>query len=168
MTRAAALVLLLAGLGLSACAGVDATDVSTGGVDAGAPAPLAGHDWFYDDGDGEAVLLYGLAESDDVWFDLSCRRGAGRLAFSRPAPAGAPERIALESGGATETYPARSASSDLHDGVILSASAPASDPVFVRFRQTGWLAVLDGEARRPMAPQPDSADRVARFFAFCG
>ena len=137
-------------------------------AEGGAPSPIAGHDWFFNSDGDEAALAYGLDESDDVWLGISCRRGGGRLQFQRPAAHDDPKVIALESGGETETYPARSEPSELHEGVFLISEASASDPVFQRFRRTGWLAVYGDGERSPMVPHPGSVDRIERFFAFCG
>jgi len=163
------LTLSLAGLALAACS---TTPVVTpiSGASSGAPAALVGYDWFYnaDPGADELSLSYGVAESDDVPMDLSCRPGSGALTLLRPVAHGMPARIIVESGGDTETYTARAEASPLHDGQFLTASAKAADPVFKRFRRVGWLAVLDGETRTMMAPHPGSAERVEQFFAACG
>jgi len=165
------LILSLAGLTLAACSTAPKTaSLAEGAASSGAPAAIAGYDWFYnaDRGADELSLSYGVAESDDVPMDLSCRPGTGALTLLRPVAHGMPERIMLESGGDTETYPAEAEPSPLHDGVFLTASAKTADPVFKRFRRVGWLAVLDGDARQMMAPHPGSSARVEQFFAACG
>lgn len=134
----------------------------------GAPSPIDGYDWFFHADGDEAGLTYGLDESDDVWLGISCRRGGGRLDLQRPAASDDPPVIALESGGETEVYPARSEPSELHEGVFLIGEAPTSDPVFQRFRRTGWLALYGEADRSAMVPHPGSIDRIERFFAFCG
>jgi len=132
------------------------------------PAPVADQDWFYYEDGGEARLVYGLAESDDLRLGLDCRDGSGRLTLSAVAGPDAQPELHLESGGETQRFTARSEPSQLHDGVFLTANAATREPVFQRFRQVSWIALwLDGE-RQAYAPHPGSASRIERFFSFCG
>lgn len=150
-------------LGAAACASVEPAPPT-----APALAPIPGYDWiFHTDGDA-ANLAFGVDESDDVWLALGCDRNSGRVRLTQPVPDGHPQVISLESGGDTETYPAASEESVLHEGVFLTAEAPAADPVFQRFRRMDWLAVYGPGYRHPMVPHPGSEDRIERFFAFCG
>lgn len=168
--RAPALIILTGlALGAAACTTVETpVEPAPGVVSTGAPAPVADHDWFYHRDGGEARLVYGLAESDDLRLGLDCAQGSGRLALSAVAGPDARPEILVEAGGETERFPAQSEPSQLHDGVFLTAEARADAPVFQRFRRVGWLALwLDGE-RQAYAPQPDSAPNIERFFAFCG
>lgn len=166
--------LCAAALGLSACAGVDGGSHALAPGAAGAPAPVAGFDWFPQGenapgGDNEAGLVFGEANTDNIWLGLSCRRGGGRLELLHPAGPGDPAVIRLESGGETESYPARAETSDMHDGADLTATASTRDPVFQRFRQVGWMAILgDGGERALMVPHPQTTPAIERFFAFCG
>lgn len=134
----------------------------------GAPLPVAGYDWFLNEDPDEPRLSYGLAQSDDVPLSLMCAPGSGKVGLSLAADQ-APNRraITLESGGDTETFPARVEAADMHDGVHLVATAPASHPVFQRFRRVGWLAVWNGDQRAMMAAQPGSEGRAARFLELC-
>lgn len=164
------LILLALGglaLGAAACAGPSTPLAPPAPTASGAPQPVEGHDWFLHEDDGTARLVYGLAESDDLRLALDCRRGSGQLELSAPGEAD-DRRIALESGGETEIFPARAEPSELHDGVFLTARAPADAPVFQRFRRLGWLAVWQGGERQAYAPHPGSAEGVERFFAYCG
>lgn len=137
-------------------------------VEAGAPQPLADHDWVYDDDEGDLHLTYGRDESDDVWLTLRCEPGSGTIGLDQyVAPAGARE-IALESGGDTETWPARPEADELNDGVYLVAEAEAGTPVFQRFRRLGWLAAYGPDWRAPMVARPGSLPGIERFFAACG
>lgn len=157
--------LSLAALTAAACASTPAPMDLTP-ADAGAPQPLAGHDWFLDDGD--TFLVYGRDETDDVWLSFSCLPGSGTVDIAQySAPEGA-DRIALESGGDTETWPASPEPDDLNDGVYLTAQASAREPVFLRFRSVGWLASWGTDGRVMMAAHPGSAPRIERFFAACG
>ncbi len=163
------ILILLTGLalGAAACATVEPAPVAPPPTVA-APAPIENHDWFFEIEEGHAGLAYGLDESDDVWLSLSCRHGSSRLELIRPVGNDHPLTISVESGGETETYRATSEPSELHDGVYLTAAASARDPVFQRFRQTGWMTVLGPEHRDAMVPQPASAAHIEQFFAFCG
>lgn len=157
--------LLLSVLTLGACATAPDAPAPTA---SGAPVPVAGYDWFlHEDGDA-ARLAYGLEESDDLRLGMDCRRGSGRLDLSATAPAGTRAEIYLESGGDTERFAAKSEPSELNDGIFLTAEARTNHPVFLRFRRLGWLALWRGDERQTYAPHPGSADRVERFFAFCG
>lgn len=149
---------------LSACA---PTATSLPAVSGAAPLPVAGYDWFLNEDDDEPRLSYGLAQSDDVPLSLMCAPGSGKIALALAADQIGKRAITLESGGETETYPARAEAADMHDGDHLIASARASDPVFQRFSRLGWLAVLAGEERWMMAAQPGSETRAARFLEIC-
>ena len=129
---------------------------------------MEGYDWILHEDDGEARLAYGVAESDDVRVALDCRRGSGRLALTALGGPDAEPTILIESGGETGRFAAASEEDLLHDGLILSAMAAVDAPVFQRFRRTGWLALWQEGEREAYAPQPGSADRIQRFFAFCG
>src|SRR5690606_24670603 len=96
-----------------------------------APLPVAGYDWFLNEDPDEPRLSYGLAQSDDVPLSLMCAPGSGKIGLSLAADR-TPQRLAvtLESGGDTETFPARVEEAVIHDGVHLVATAPASHPVF--------------------------------------
>lgn len=168
----APILFVLTGLafGAAACATVETPATAPPGSPeiVSAPAPIVNHDWFFGVDQGEAGLAYGLDESDDIWLSLTCRQGSGRLELLRPVGAEHPPLISLESGGETGTYPATSEPSELHEGVFLVAQAAAGDPVFRRFRQTGWLIVLGPDYRDAMVPHPASSPNIERFFAFCG
>lgn len=131
---------------------------------ASAPQPLEGHDWFLSLGDDRPGLMYGAENSDDVWLVLTCEPGASVITLTQPAIERHPIRV--ESGGDTETYPAETAPSDLHDH-LLTARAEKTDPVFQRFRRVGWLATWTDGQRAMMVPQPGSVGRIESFFAAC-
>ncbi|MNI02995.1 hypothetical protein D3C73_558870 [compost metagenome] len=133
----------------------------------GAPRPVDGYDWFLNEDPDEPRLSYGLAQSDEVPLSLRCAPGSGMIGLALALDQATGRGLTLESGGETETYPARPEAAEMHDGVQLVAKAAASDPVFQRFRRVGWLAVLDGETRWMMAAQPGSETRAARFLDLC-
>ncbi len=161
--------LLLSGLALTAAAcapvAVPAPTLLATGY---ATAPVASYDWYlHTDGD-EARLAYGLRDSDDLRLGLDCRRGSGRLALSALGETGAAREIGLESDGEVALFPATAEASELVDGVVLSATAPAAAPVFQRFQAVGWLAHRHGDDIHAYVAHPGSSTRIARFFAFCG
>jgi hypothetical protein len=148
---------------LSACAPAVAPMATSA-----APLPVAGYDWFLNDDPDEPRLSYGMAQSDDVPLSLMCAPGSGKIGLSL-ATDRAPQRpsLTVESGGDTETFPAQVEPSDMHDGLYLVATAPASHPVFQRFDRLGWLAVWNDDQRAVMAAQPGSESRAARFLEQC-
>lgn len=133
-----------------------------------APIPIEGYDWILHEDAGEARLAYGVAESDDLRIALDCRRNEGRVEVVALAAADAEPVIQLESGGETGTFAASAETDLIHDGLILSAAAPADEPVFRRFRQVAWLARWQDGEREIYAPHAGSEGRIDRFFAFCG
>jgi hypothetical protein len=156
-----------AALALSACAPTVSTRLVAASGN-GAPAPVAGYDWHLNEDADEASLSYGMAETDDVPLDLSCRPGSGALQILQTVAQGHPKTIALESGGDTGTYPAESEPSAMHDGLDLTAAARTTDPVFQRFRKLGWLATYGPDYRTPLAAQQGSDKQIDRFFVLCG
>lgn len=155
-------------LALAACNTTSSPSMGLSAASSGSPAPVEGYDWFlHQDGDN-ALLTYGVEESDDLRIGMECRKQSGRLALNAIAAEGSAPEIHIESGGDTERYPAEAEPSEVNDGLFLTAEAKAGDPVFQRFRRLGWLAVWEGEERHAYAPHPGSRDRVERFFAFCG
>jgi hypothetical protein len=156
----------LAALALSACAPTVTTNLVA--ASSGAPAPAPGYDWHFNEDAEEASLSYGMAETDDVPLDLSCRPGSGALQILQTVAEDHPKVIALESGGDTETYPAKAEPSAMHEGLDLTAVARTTDPVFLRFRKLGWLATYGPDYRTPLVAQHGSDKHIDRFFALCG
>lgn len=161
--------LLLSGLALTAaaCAPVAAPPPSLL-VPGYTAAPIANYDWHLHTEGEDASLAYGLRDSDDLRLGLNCQRSSGQLALSAVGDTGTVPEISLESGGEAALYPATAEASELVDGVILSATAPAAAPVFQRFQSLGWLAHRQADDIHPYVAHPGSTARIARFFAFCG
>lgn len=157
-----ALTVLMAG-----CATVSPDPATSNLASTGAPRPIDGHDWFFTAEGTDAKLAYGVADSDDLKLGMECVKGTGLLDLTASADDGAAPEIHIESGGDTERYVAAAEPAGVHDGLVLTAQAQADAPVFQRFRRLGWLAVWQGEDRQTYVPQPASADRIERFFAFC-
>ncbi|MFN3537899.1 MAG: hypothetical protein ACK4Y4_10665 [Brevundimonas sp.] len=132
------------------------------------PTPISGYDWHFNRNVDGAALAYGVAESDDVRLSLHCEQGLPGLMLYKDVETGAEPVIHLESGGETERFPAESQPSMLSDGVILSAPADPSHPVFQRFRRVGWIASWVGDRREAYATHPGSEAAVERFFSACG
>lgn len=150
---------------LAACA--TRPDAPAPVVEASAPAPIDGYDWFMHADEQEAMLAYGVANSDDLKLRLDCAPASGRLRLTTPA-AGSDREIFLESGGDAERYAAVAEPSGIHDGDLLIAEAAAADPVFLRFRRLGWIAAWHGDQREVYAAHPGSQKGVSDFFAACG
>ena len=126
---------LLALSALSACATNTPAPIN---VAAGpAPAPMPGYDWFLNRDGPEAILAYGVANSDEVKLHLRCQAGSGALELTAASEKPGRE-IHLESGGDTERYPAASEPAGVHDGELLTAQATTKDAVFQRFRRGLW------------------------------
>ena len=166
MRRAFWIAPALAALALTACAPTVTSNLVS--ASSGAPVATPGYDWHFNEDAEEASLSYGVAETDDVPLDLSCRPGSGALQILQTVAEGHPRVIALESGGDSETYPAKAEPSAMHDGLDLTAVARTTDPVFLRFRKLGWLAAYGPDYRTPFVAQPGSAGQIDRFFALCG
>lgn len=157
----------MAGLGLAACSTTAPTVEVEGAVASSAPLPQEGYDWHLNSDDSEISLAYGMADTDDVPLDLSCEAGSKSLNLLLNVEKGHPLRIDLESGGDTQTYRAMAEPSPMTDGVDLTATVRSDDPVFLRFRKLGWLAVHTGENRRPLVATPAALPQIARFFEIC-
>lgn len=163
----AGLCLLATGAVLSACMTTPvATNLTTAA--GGAPVPVEGYDWFLNEDGAATQLVYGLHESDDVRLTLACERADGKLEVSAHGPTGGAAEIHLESGGETERLRAKAEALEISEGDWLTATARTSDPVFQRFRQTGWIALWQGGERHAYAPHPASAGRIEQFFDRCG
>ncbi|MGV9010259.1 hypothetical protein [Brevundimonas sp.] len=167
MRRASLLSLTALTILMAGCATVSPDPDASGLASSGAPQPIEGHDWFFTADGTDARLAYGVADSDDLKLGLECVQGTGRLDLIASANDGAAPEIHIESGGDTERYTAQAEPAGVHDGLVLTARAQADAPVFQRFRRLGWLAVWQGTDRQTYVPQPASADRIERFFAFC-
>ncbi len=153
----------LAMLLLGACA----TPAVRAPTEAGAPAPVAGLDWFGHRDDADLSLAYGREASDELRLRLDCRAGSGTLSLTAPAH-GDERSLHLESGGDTERFPARAEPSGMGDGELLIAEGVAlNQPVFQRFRALGWIAAWRDETREVYVAQPGSAPAVTRFFQAC-
>lgn len=171
--RAATLsVTVSAALALAACAGPELPQpLGLNGTPVGetaAPMPIADHDWFLFDEDDEAYLLYGLADSDDIWLTLACRRGTARIQLARPADSDGKPSIYLESGGESEEFQGWIDPSELFEHGEVLAETSTGLVVFQRFRHLGWLALHDAAGRAVMVAHPQSRAGIETFFARCG
>ena len=154
---------------LAACASVETpTPEPWVRPESPAPTPIAGFDWHFNRHADGAALAYGVAESDDVRLSLHCETGTPGLMLYKDVEEGAAPVIHLESGGETERFPAEAQPSMLSDGVILSATADPSHPVFQRFRRVGWIASWVGDRREAYAAHAGSEAAVESFFSACG
>ena len=132
-----------------------------------APAPMPGYDWFLNRDGQEAILAYGVANSDEVKLHLLCQAGSGALELTAASEKPGRE-IHLESGGDTERYRASSEPAGVHDGELLTARATTKDPVFQRFRRLGWIASWSDDERHIYAAHPAAKAGIEQFFTVCG
>lgn len=158
---------LIALSALAACATNAPAPVANLEAASSAPAPMPGYDWFLNRDGQEAILAYGVANSDEVKLHLLCQAGSGALELT--AASDKPGReIHLESGGDTERYRASSEPAGVHDGELLTARATTKDPVFQRFRRLGWIASWSDEERHIYAAHPAAKAGIEQFFTVCG
>lgn len=158
---------LLALSALAACATNAPAPVANLEAGGPAPAPMPGYDWFLNRDGQEAILAYGIADSDEVKLHLLCQAGSGALELTAASEKPGRE-IHLESGGDTERYPAASEPAGVHDGELLTAQARTKDPVFQRFRRLGWIASWSDEERQIYAAHPAAKAEIEQFFTVCG
>lgn len=158
---------LLALSALAACATNAPAPVANLEAGGPAPAPMPGYDWFLNRDGQEAILAYGVANSDEVKLHLLCQAGSGALELTAASEKPGRE-IHLESGGDTERYPAASEPAGVHDGELLTAQARTKDPVFQRFRRLGWIASWSDEERQIYAAHPAAKAEIEQFFTVCG
>jgi hypothetical protein len=119
--------------------------------------------WFYSTEDGEAKLVYGVPESDNIAIMLDCRPGSGRVGAYRGG-LGPGEGIVLASGGRSVTLHGESGKDELSDGVYVDAETPSSTGVLQDFRRSGRISV-NGEA---LHATPAERAQIEQFFATCG
>ena len=102
---------LIAVSALAACATQAPMPAAGSAATASAPTPMPGYDWFLNTDGQEAMLAYGVANSDEVKLKLACQAGSSALELT--ASSDKPGReIYLESGGDTERYRAALAKVD--------------------------------------------------------
>lgn len=158
---------LIALSALAACATNAPTPAENLAAAGAAPAPMPGYDWFLNRDGQEAILAYGVANSDEVKLHLRCQAGSGALELTAASEKPGRE-IYLESGGDTERYAAASEPAGVHDGELLTAQAMTKDPVFQRFRRLGWIASWSDDERHMYAAHPPAKTGIEQFFAVCG
>ena len=158
---------LLALSALAACATNTPAPTANVAAAGSAPAPMPGYDWFLNRDGPEAILAYGVANSDEVKLHLRCQVGSGALELTAASEKPGRE-IHLESGGDTERYSAASEPAGVHDGELLTAQAKTKDPVFQRFRRLGWIASWSDEERHVYAAHPVAKAGIEQFFTVCG
>lgn len=164
--RSGLLTVLALSFAAAACATKPATPVVT--APSAAPVSAPGRDWrLIEDPGGEIRLAFGGEASDDLALALDCAPGSARLTLSGPAPDSARPEFSLESGGDTERYAAAAEPAGFADGLWLIGEAVSTDPVFLRFRRLGWLAIWRGDRREMLAGHDGALAGVERFFKVC-
>lgn len=160
MRRAARLLPALAALFfLGACA----TPVAS----AAAGDPADDYSWSMHADGNAAHLMFGVPDSDIVWFGMSCRTGSGRVQLTQyGSDSKADPRLLLASGGARQAIGVTREPNELHEETA-TAELKTSEPVLAAFRSTGRLGVTGAAADGYSAATSAERAEIARFFAAC-
>ena len=114
--------------------------------------------------DGEAKLVYGTPQSDDVALMLSCQPRSGQVSVSqgglRPG-----DGVTLVSGGRRTTFYGQAEPDQLAGGVFVTANTDVRQPVLAAFAAGGRLAV--GGERMPLYATEAERVQIGQFFATC-
>lgn len=131
-----------------------------------AHAPDRAFSWGLDAGSGRTTLVYGWPDSDNIALGLGCDPGSGEVSITyalvdHPRSA----TLVVAAGPVTMELPARIESYPGDDSWLVTATAPASSPLFGRFKASRRLTVRAGRHawRAPPAPAAD----VSAFIAAC-
>ena len=117
---------------------------------------------------GDDSIAYLAPETDNVWIELSCPRGSGRIRIDEPTRDRPTSTIMLVSGDIVESYAATMRRADEEPGLPPCAAADTNSgsPLMERFRRTGELKYQGGSA---MVVHTEGERRlIEAFFASCG
>lgn len=132
-----------------------------------APARTGDYQWFYDRDDNEHQLFYGLANTDDIPFGLTCNHGSGQIRLTTPGEDRSINAISLTSAGQVGTYRARASSSEVFDGFDIIADTTPTDPVMQAFALSGWLAIAEKGQWVGLVGDSSSPQLASRFISGC-
>jgi hypothetical protein len=141
-------------------------------AEASAPVVAEGA-WSYTAGDGNAILSFGVPDSDDGTFSAVCRLTSGRanvelLRMADGLQENAPVEVTLFAGAFTKTYPAKgSPVSQMDGGSHPAFAAPASDPLWAALAKEAQLVVSVGGGESYAISLKGSAGPVRQFLAAC-
>lgn len=119
--------------------------------------------------EGAAQLVFGVPESDNLWFGFYCRQGSAQVEFTDYGPAPAREALTLVSGQASTTAKVVREADPLFEEVRNGALAAAA-PVLAEFRRTGRLGMPGGPTAADgySAGTPAEMAAIEGFFSACG
>lgn len=129
--------------------------------------PVEDYDWHYEANAQDAQLAYGIANSDEIPFGFSCRRGTGRIVLNATTLNPALKNITLATSETRRTYRARQEQAIMFDGYMLEAETVADDDLMASFDKTGWLSIENDGAWVALAPQSGTKVKSADFIAAC-
>jgi hypothetical protein len=138
-----------------------------------ASSPVAEGAWSYAAADGNAILSFGVPESDDGTFSAACRLTSGKASVDLLRPVdgleeNAPVQVTLFAGGFTKTYPAKgSPVSQMDGGSHPVFAVPASDPLWPALAREAQVVVSVGGGESFAISLKGSAGPVRQFLAAC-
>jgi hypothetical protein len=141
-------------------------------AEASAPVTAEGA-WSYTTGDGNAILSFGVPNSDDGTFSAVCRLTSGRanvelLRMVDGLQENAPIQVTLFAGAFTKTYPAKgSPMSQMDGGSHPVLALPMSDPLWATLAKEAQLVVSVGGGESFAISLRGSASPVRQFLAAC-
>lgn len=152
---------------LAACASLPSTTAPNMALPAAAPAPQDDYDWHFERQPQTVQLAYGVANSDDIPFGLSCRPGSGQIQMTTPSLDAKLKTITLGTSEASQTYGARQEAAEMFDGYLLHAQTTPSDPVLLSFAKLGWLVIAHEGSWAGLSPQTATKTQGQDFLAAC-
>ena len=128
------------------------------------PEAMPGMAWSLNQVDGEgAKLAFGQPQSDNVLLMMSCQPKSGQVLVSANAPTKVRPVLELSSRGTKARYMGAIGPAP-GEGTVIEAQAPAADPVFQSFAESGDLAVTIGGQRTAV---PGDRAKVRQFLTSC-
>ena len=151
---------------LAACATTPSA-ISTLALPQGEPAPQQDYDWHFDTDGPEVQLVYGIANSDDIPFGLSCQKGSGQIQLRAPTLSRDARTITLATSETSRTYAAQQEEAPMFDGYMLEAQTRSDDPLIISFSKLGWLSIQENGAWVGLAPHATTKLKGRDFIASC-
>ena len=123
--------------------------------------------WFMHAEAGEAKLVYGTPQSDDVPLMLGCAAGSGRVSLSQSALRPG-DGVTLSAGRTRTVLYGEAEPDEMNGGVFVTAQTDTATPVLAAVAEGGGLAIEEaGRVQRLPATARERED-IRRFFAVCG
>ena len=139
-------------------------------TDAGPSGPTlaGGFGLYFQDEGSDVKLAYGLADSDDVALMLECAKGSGEVQVTDVARDSARPMLVLASNDGVSVLAASLQPNPEGQAPLLSAETSVDSPALAAFRNTGRIAVRNGDFRYGITTTSGERAEVGRFFAACG